>query len=194
VSALGLVAAAAVRTADDAVAEAARTRPRLCLVHLHLPGSGIAAVRRIVAASPKTKIAVTGPAGRGAEVIDALRAGAAAYLIDSRPTEQLVRGLALVLGGEVVVPRSATAALVDALRASERPDRGAASRRPAAAARLTEREWQVLELLRAGFSTTQIARRLVVSAVTVRSHIRAVVRKLGVVDRAAAVELIEAAR
>ena len=59
------------------------------------------------------------------------------------------------------------------------------------AARLTGREWDVLELMRTGASTEEIASRLFISATTVRSHVSAVLRKLGVADREAAVKLLE---
>ncbi len=56
---------------------------------------------------------------------------------------------------------------------------------------LTSREWQVLELMRQGMTTAQIARRLVVSPATVRSHVAAILRKLRVPDREAALKLFE---
>jgi DNA-binding NarL/FixJ family response regulator len=58
-------------------------------------------------------------------------------------------------------------------------------------AQLTSREWQVLELMRQGMTTAQIARRLVVSPATVRSHVAAILRKLRVPDREAALKLFE---
>jgi DNA-binding NarL/FixJ family response regulator len=57
--------------------------------------------------------------------------------------------------------------------------------------RLTSREWEVLELLRHGASTGEIAEQLFVSRATVRTHVSAIMRKLHVTDRAAAVRLIE---
>ena len=55
--------------------------------------------------------------------------------------------------------------------------------------RLTSREWEILELLAQGWSTADIAERLVISSSAVRVHIASIVRKLGVADRAAAVKL-----
>ena len=59
------------------------------------------------------------------------------------------------------------------------------------AARLTGREWDVLELMRKGASTAEISERLFVSPTTVRSHVSAILRKLNVPDRAAAIKLLE---
>ena len=66
----------------------------------------------------------------------------------------------------------------------------AAFRARAAAAHLTSREWEVLELLSEGLSTADISRSLIITRSAVRVHIAAIVRKLGVPDRAAAVEIL----
>jgi DNA-binding NarL/FixJ family response regulator len=64
----------------------------------------------------------------------------------------------------------------------------------AQATRLTGREWDVLELMRKGCSTPDISRRLFISQTTVRSHVSAILRKLGVSDREAAIAMFDPGR
>jgi DNA-binding NarL/FixJ family response regulator len=93
----------------------------------------------------------------------------------------LPEALARVLRGEAALDSSLLARVVAEFR-----DRSARRRRPVADpsdTRLTSREWQVLELLRQGLSTSEIARRLVLSPVTVRTHVNSILRKLRVSDR-----------
>jgi DNA-binding NarL/FixJ family response regulator len=92
-----------------------------------------------------------------------------------------------VLAGEAVLPRQLVLKMVEQFRSAPRrrfvlPDR-------AKAAQLTEREAEVLELMASGLSTEEIAARMFVATVTVRTHIRAILRKLRVPDREAAIRL-----
>ena len=102
--------------------------------------------------------------------------------------EQIAPALRRVLAGEACLPGTLVARLVEEFRDREHRRIGIA---PEQAARLTGREWDVLELMREGLSTNDIAARLFVSATTVRSHVSAVLRKLHVADREAAVRLLE---
>ena len=86
------------------------------------------------------------------------------------------------------MPRSLVARVLERFRGREPRWRPLASN-DTPHGRLTSREWEVLELLAEGRSTADIAERLVLSASAVRAHIASIVRKLGVTDRAAAIEL-----
>ena len=95
--------------------------------------------------------------------------------------------LRAVLDGEVALPRRLSRRLVDALRGRDARRAELAAR---AGASLTDREWEVLELLADDRSTAEIAQRLGISAVTARRHISSLVAKLGVPDRASAADLL----
>ena len=117
------------------------------------------------------------------DLFGALRAGAKGYLPTRGATvEGLRRALEGVLRGEAAIPRELVALLVDEFREY-------GPRRRALVGHnghdLTSREWEVLDLLRQGLSTNDIADRLFISAATVRSHVSGLKRKLGVSDREA---------
>ena len=94
--------------------------------------------------------------------------------------------------GEAALPRTLAARVIEEFRSRDGRRRLLLERRHGA--RLTAREWEVLERLRQGQATVEIARDLDVSPVTVRRHSSEIVRKLRVRDRAAAVRLIDRRR
>jgi DNA-binding NarL/FixJ family response regulator len=115
------------------------------------------------------------------DLFAALRAGAAGYLLKDMDPRRLPRALESVLDGEVAIPRELVGHVVEEFR-----DRSARRRKLVAdgpQAKLTSREWEVLELLRRALDTSQIARRLVLSPVTVRTHVNAILKKLEIRDR-----------
>jgi DNA-binding NarL/FixJ family response regulator len=114
-----------------------------------------------------------------ASLFGALRAGARGYLLKGTDREEIVRAVLAVAGGDAVYGGAVARRVVDALT-------GTGSRAPAFP-ELTERERQVLELLAAGLATGRIAQRLALSDKTVRNHVSAVLTKLQVPDRSAAV-------
>jgi DNA-binding NarL/FixJ family response regulator len=107
-------------------------------------------------------------------LVEAVAAGACAYLARAGRPKELVRSIVEVAGGEVVFSRRQVRRVVDELRDPNRP-----RRRLERVPELTAREWQVLELMHSELSTPQIAERLVLSPVTVRSHARSIRNKLG---------------
>ena len=167
--------------APEAVDAAVKQRPDICLLEKDLPGSGIAAAWEIRARLPRTRIVMITASREAADVRAALRAGASGYLLKEMDPQRLPQALDAVVCGEVAIPRALAGDLVEELR-----DRAPRRRRPLGdrtARRLTSREWEVLELLRRRLDTSDIARRLVVSPATVRSHIKAIRDKLGLRDR-----------
>ena len=106
---------------------------------------------------------------------------------DTDPT-LLPSALHGVINGEAALSRSLVTKLIEEFR------RWSGLRRLSllgrSTARLTEREWEVLDLLKDGLSTSEIATRLYISNVTVRSHVSSIIKKLRVDDRAAAVRLV----
>jgi DNA-binding NarL/FixJ family response regulator len=169
--------------APGAVAGALRERPDVCLLDVHMPGRGVAAAWEIHARLPRATVVMLTVSRADVDLFSALRAGALGYLLKDMDPRSLPRALRSVLEGEVAIPRELVSQVVEGFRDP------AARRRQAfaegSAQPLTSREWQVLELLRQGLSTAQIARRLVLSPVTIRTHVNAILRKLQLPDREA---------
>ena len=172
--------------AEGAVEAAKRTCPDVCLLDIHMPGNGIAAALEIASALPETAIVMLTVSRQDEDLFAALRAGAVGYLLKDTDPARLPHALQGVLDGEAALPRSLVARVLEEFRGRERRRRLGDG-----VPELTVREWEVLELLREGLSTAAIADRLLISQVTVRSHVAAVLRKLRVPDRKAAVELLK---
>jgi DNA-binding NarL/FixJ family response regulator len=186
----GFLVCAECADADGAVAAAERHRPALCLLDIGMPGNGIEAAAKITARVPETAVVMLTVSRDDDDLFEALRAGACGYLLKDTDPARLAAALHGVLAGEPVLsPR-----LVGRLMQEFRP-RGSRSRRLLLKKRrgveLTEREWEVLELLRAGLSTPEIGARLSISPVTVRRHVARTLKALRVSDREAAVRLID---
>ena len=173
--------------ADAAVAIALAERPDIAIVAAELPGGGLEAAREIAAGAPRVRVVFLTGDPSGEELVDAVVAGAVGYLGRDVDTDRLPDILRAVLAGEVALPRRHSQHLVDALRRRD-VRRGRLAARTDA--RLTDREWEVLEMLAEDHSTAEIGSRLGISAVTARRHIASLVSKLGVEDRAAAAELL----
>jgi DNA-binding NarL/FixJ family response regulator len=185
------VVCAVVGDAVAAVQAALRETPDICLLDVRMPGNGLSAVWEISARLPRTKIVVLTVSDASADLFAALNAGAAGYLLKNIDLERLPHALFDVAHGKAAIPRELVVLMAEKFRSGE-PRRRAVSTQ--FAARLTSREWEVLELLADGQGTAAIARRLVVSATAVRVHISAIVRKLGVADRDEAVALFRRER
>jgi DNA-binding NarL/FixJ family response regulator len=185
----GFVICAEASSAHEAVEEALREAPDICLLDIHMPGSGIAAAAAITEALPDVAVVMLTVSDDDADLFDALQAGAAGYLLKNTNPARLPSALRGLMNGEAVLPRPLVAKLIAEFR-----DRSARRRLPIFGPRgvtLTSREWQVFELLREGVSTKEIAARLFISQATVRTHVAAILRKLHAPTRQAAVKLLE---
>ena len=139
---------------------------------------------------PETKVVMLTVSTEDADLFAALRAGASGYLLKGIDPARLPHALQDVVEGQSAIPRELVGRLIGEFR-----DRGPRRRTlvgTGETSALTSREWQVLELLRQELSTAEIARRLVLSQATVRSHVAAILHKLDVPDRAAAIRLFDA--
>lgn len=173
--------------APSAVELALEHRPDVCLLDIHMPGGGISAAGTIAAQLPDTAVVMLTVSRNDDDLFDALRAGALGYLLKDIDPARLPQALRGVLAGEAALPRTLVARLIDRFRGQE------GYRVPLVGARgamLTSREWEILELLREGLSTKEIAQRLFLAQATVRTHVASILRKLKVPDRAAAVRLL----
>ncbi len=174
--------------ADSALVAATRERPDVCLLDINMPGSGIAATAAITAALPGTAVVMLTVSRQDEDLFDALRAGASGYLLKGLDEDTIGDSLHRVLNGEATLPGTLVARLIEEFRDREH-HRVAVAEGPAA--RLTGREWDVLELMRKGATTAEISDRLFVSPTTVRTHVSAILRKLGVPNRDAAIKLLD---
>ncbi|MGW0035965.1 response regulator transcription factor [Gordonia sp. NPDC003376] len=115
---------------------------------------------------------------------EALRAGAAGFVLKDSPAEELIRAVRVVAAGDAVLDPAVTARVLDTYRSAPAPGR---ARGATTLGTLTARERTVLELIGRGMTNDEIAAELVISVVTVKSHVGRIFRALGVRDRAAAV-------
>lgn len=179
---------ACVPDAAEAIRAAVRELPDICLLDIRMPGSGLAAAWEIAARLPKAKIVMLTVSDDDDDLFAALRAGADGYLLKTMNLRLLPEALDEVLSGAAAMPGQLLARVLEQFRGRE-----PRWRQPVAddglGGRLTSREWEVLGLLAQGMPTSAIARTLVLSNSAVRVHIASVVRKLGVSDRAAAIDL-----
>jgi DNA-binding NarL/FixJ family response regulator len=154
-----------------------------------MPGSGIVAAKRISALAPDTAIVMLTVSRDDDDLFDALRAGAIGYLLKDTDPDRLPIALRGVLNGEAALPRALVARVIGEFHQRSRR-RVPILRRPEGVT-LTAKEWEVLEHMRDGRSTADIATKMAVAPVTVRTHVAAILRKLQVPTRAAAVALLE---
>jgi DNA-binding NarL/FixJ family response regulator len=146
--------------------------------------------RSIAEASPNTSVVVLAAEPEDAAGLRVLRAGAVGYISKSFDPEMLPRLIRSVIQGEAAISRQLSLALINSYQRGTRPGAGL---RPVRSP-LTDREWEVLDLLASGERTEAIARSLVLSTETVRSHLKNLYRKLGVRSRSEAVEAAERLR
>ncbi|MCW2598522.1 MAG: DNA-binding response regulator [Frankiales bacterium] len=159
----------------------------LVLLDARLAQTGIELARGLHSRYPGVPIVAIALAHDDQELFALLRAGVQGYLLQDTPPSSLARALRGVLAGEPALPRAVVSRVLNEFRrrAPGRP------RLDTSHVHLTDREWEVLELLGQGLDTDAIAKLLFISPVTVRTHVSAVLRKLDVDSRAAAVRLLQ---
>ena len=165
--------------------------PDVVLMDVRMPEvDGIEATRRIVESGSAARVVVLTTYDADENVFAALRAGASAFLLkDVRPVD-LIEAVRIVARGDALLAPAVTRRLLDRLTESL-PE---TEPRPVDLGRLTEREVEVLRLIALGLSNAEIAKRLVVTEATVKTHVSSVLRKLGLRDRVQAVVLAYDAR
>jgi DNA-binding NarL/FixJ family response regulator len=175
---------------EEAIARARELQPQLVLLDLTMPGlDGIAALPLVREAAPQAEVVVLTAAEDDQSLLQAIRAGAAGYLLKSEPPERIVDFLRGVARGEAALSGAVARRLLDQVREGEShevPER--------IASLLSPRELEVLLLLDRHLSTEEIAARLFISEHTVRSHVKSLLAKLGVSSRREALEQLDAAR
>jgi NarL family two-component system response regulator LiaR len=174
--------------APQAVSLATRCEPDVVLLDAALPpDGGLAAMHELTAAAPDARAILLGSPEENDAGVHALAHGAAGYLSRGIELESLAHAVEGVMTGEAAISRALAGRLIDHVRELSA---GLSGMRPVRSP-LTTREWEVLDLLRSGASTGQIADELVLSPDTVQSHVQHIMRKLDAHSRAEAVALAE---
>jgi DNA-binding NarL/FixJ family response regulator len=181
--------AAEVDSASELVLAVQRHKVHLCLVDVDLRGDGLRAAAEIVLRAPSVSVILLTERETEAEFLEAIRAGATGYLHKGITPAALSKVVRAVLNGEPAIPRALVPALINEYR--DRPVRRSFS--VDGGDELTERESQVLMLMREGLSTREISAQLLIAEVTVRRHIGAALKKLRVKSRADALKLLQSA-
>lgn len=188
----GFEVAGTATDAETAIERVGTLRPDLVLLDLSLPGmDGVQALPQLRAAAPDTEVVVLTASGTEENLLGAIRAGAAGYLLKSEPPERIVEFLQGVARGEAALSGSIARRLLETVRETGGRETGIPD---AIAKELTAREVEILLLLEERLETDEIAKRLYISEHTVRSHVKSILRKLDVSSRRQAVEKLADAR
>jgi DNA-binding NarL/FixJ family response regulator len=182
---------AAVGSAPEAVEATRAHEPHVALIDLHMPGDGLTAVRQIAQTVPGTSVVVFTVSRADDHLFEALTAGAVGYLPKDTDPARLGEALRGVLSGEAALPKRMVAKLITEFR--ERSRRRMLPKIGGREIKLTDKEWEVLDGLRSGLSTRDIADHMNVTPVTVRSHVAAIVRKFRAEDRHEVLRLLDGA-
>jgi DNA-binding NarL/FixJ family response regulator len=181
----GIEVVGAAADGEQALALVNRHRPHVVLMDLRMPRlDGAEATRRILAAHPTTAVVVLTTYADDESILSALQAGALGYLTKDAGRDHIARAIHAAAAGQAILDPAVQARLVataapapsDVVPSRPLPDK------------LTAREAEVLALIATGHTNTQIARVLVVSPSTVKTHINNIFAKTGVSDRAQAVQ------
>ena len=172
--------------AAQAVSLATRCEPDVLVLDAGLPPDGaLAAMKELAAALPDARSIILGDEDDAG--LHALSDGAAGYLSRDIDLQSLAHAIEGVVAGEAAISRALATRLIARVRELSV---AALGMRPVKSP-LTPREWEVLDLLKTGASTAEIAKELVLSPDTVHSHVQHIMRKLDAHSRAEAVKLAE---
>jgi DNA-binding NarL/FixJ family response regulator len=165
-----------VTTGEEAIDAIERLRPEVVIMDVRLPGiDGISAVKRIQASAPSVKTVVFSAYGDKRLLSDAIAAGARGYVMKGSPPEDLLRAVRTVTTGRAFVDPSLSPTLLLTQGVTE--------------AALSEREREILQLLAEGLHTEEVARRIGLSAETVKSDTKRAINKLEADTRVHAVAI-----
>jgi DNA-binding NarL/FixJ family response regulator len=177
----GLAVVAEAGSGEETVLMARQHQPDVVLMDLRMPGGGgLAAIRQLSADQPGVRVVVLTTYDSDADILPAVEAGAAGYLLKDTPRDTLVGAIFAAARGETVLAPAVAGRLLNRLRA-------APAQAPATRETLSARETEVLILAGRGLTNAQIGRELFVSEATVKTHLLRAYAKLGVSSRTAAV-------
>jgi len=188
----GFEVAGAAADGAEAIALAREVQPDLVLLDLSMPGmDGLSALPRLREAAPSCEVVVLTASGTEENLLGAIRAGAAGYLLKTEPPARIAAFLEGVAEGDAALSGPVARRLLDQVRHNGGRGAGVPDR---IASVLSARELEVLLLLDEHHGTDEIAQRLFISEHTVRSHVKSLLRKLGVSSRREALEQLSLAR
>ncbi len=163
-----------------AIGLATALAPDVVVMDIHMPiMSGIEATRHITAALPRTRVLVLTVSASEEDVVEAILAGAAGYLLKDASGSEIVAGVRAAIAGDTMVSPAVAARILERLRGHETRRR----RADAAAISLTDREREVLRLIAQGRDNVDIGQELFISATTVKHHVSSILHKLGIENR-----------
>lgn len=181
IEAAGFTVVGQVGDGQAAVEAALRLRPDLVLLDISMPQmSGLEALRQIKAQAPEIQVVILTVSDDDASLLQAVQSGARGYLLKNLNAEEFLDMLAGLQRGEAALTRQMTARLLNGLA---RPSQ----QQPGPTERLTPREIELLRLVAEGLPNKAIAQRLSVSENTVKYHMKNILQKLGVRNRAEAI-------
>ena len=173
-TAAGLLVVGTAGDGDKAVRVCAATRPQVLVCDLQMPGrSGVEVARAV--AGPTTRVLVLSASGESDDVLEAVKAGAAGYLLKSAGAAELVDAVRRTAAGDAVFTPGLAGLVLGEYRRTAADD---------AAPHLTPRETEVLRLVAKGLTARQVAERLVLSHRTVENHVQNTLTKLALHNRA----------
>ena len=188
----GFEVVGAAQDGAGAIEAAGRLRPDLVLLDLSMPGmDGLQALPKLRDAAPDCEVVVLTASGTETNLLAAIRGGAAGYLLKSEPPERIAAFLDGVANGEAALSGSVARRLLEQVRTGNGRGSGVPD---SIAAALSAREVEVLLLLDENLTTEEIAKRLFISEHTVRTHVKSLLRKLGVSSRREALRQLAVAR
>ena len=165
----------------EAVAAARRTTPDVVLMDIRMPVmDGVAATRLIAAGETRLRVLILTTFDLDEYVFAALHAGASGFMLKDRPPEELLSAIRVIAAGEALLAPNVTRRLIEHFIRQPEPLRTP----PGGLQELTVREREVLALIAAGLSNTEIAGKLVISVPTAKTHVSRILAKLAARDRA----------
>jgi DNA-binding NarL/FixJ family response regulator len=181
----GITVAGQAGDGEQAVSQARRLRPDVVLLDVRMPVmNGLAAARELLSGGePGPRVLMLTTFDLDEYVYEALRAGASGFLLKDATTAELVHAVRVVAAGDALLAPSVTRRLIADFTRQHRDPRFSAK----ALNELTPRETEVLRLIARGLSNAEISDALVISEDTAKSHIRHILAKLNLRDRAQAV-------
>lgn len=162
----------------EAIASVEKTRPDVVLMDLEMPGDidGIAATRQIRKVRPETQVIIVTSHHQDEYIFPAVRAGAISYLLKDIEPDELAAAIRKAAHGEAVLDSRVASRIVQELQGLRKDNVNPFTE-------LSEREFDVLRLIAAGKSNTEIAENLVIGESTVKTHISNILKKLHLDDR-----------
>jgi DNA-binding NarL/FixJ family response regulator len=167
---------------EEAVYQAEHLKPEIILMDLHMPKmTGLEALKIIKAKTPDVKIVMLTISDKSEDLIAAIEAGANGYLLKSLDSKSFLENLQRLERGEATLSHELTSHLIKHIVQSAKDTVNTSSKLD-----LSERQWELLHLLARGLSNREIAKQLLISENTVKYHVRNILQKLNLKNRAEA--------